>query len=256
MKETADSLEGGSCGLVMKPDTNSLTKSGAKSALGLTPFADKMLTALQRLSKEREPHPCGGYTTDDMQWRMGVAFTAQETLTDALDELEQARLIRMAGFDDEDAIGTCYELIPAKPIGRFRDQPTDAEREAVLDGFFGEMKKVREEMRAAVQVAMPALERLCEVMQQKTGQSYHVRGLLYSLYNGQETSLLEIVAVDWAIKKDLCAVLLAFSYENVISPIADGEPHGVPDFYYAAMRAAIGEAGLWDWFVEAHKEEA
>ena len=77
-----------------------------------TPFAAKMLAALQRLTKEREPHPCGGFTTDDMQWQMGLAFTADETLWEALDELTNARLIRHAGYDEEDAIGTCYELVP------------------------------------------------------------------------------------------------------------------------------------------------
>jgi hypothetical protein len=76
----------------------------------ISPFTVRMLKALQRLHRERQPHPCGGFTTDDMQWQMGTAFTAQETLYEALDELAKARLIRFAGFDDEDAIGTCYEL--------------------------------------------------------------------------------------------------------------------------------------------------
>ncbi len=75
-----------------------------------SPFAEKMLGALRRLTKERQPHPCGGFTTDDMQWQMGTAFTAQETLFEALDELEKSGLIRHAGDDEMDAIGTCYEL--------------------------------------------------------------------------------------------------------------------------------------------------
>ena len=78
----------------------------------LSPFAAKMLTALQRLTKGCEPHPCGGFTTDDMQWRMGTAFTPDATLWEALDELTAARLIRYCGEDDDDAIGACYELLP------------------------------------------------------------------------------------------------------------------------------------------------
>lgn len=74
-------------------------------------LASKLLNALQKLSKECVPHPCGGFTTDDMEWRMGTAFTGQEALNAALDELQEARLIRYAGYDEEDAIGHCYEKI-------------------------------------------------------------------------------------------------------------------------------------------------
>lgn len=76
----------------------------------LSELAAKMFRALQQLTKEREAHPCGGFTTDDMQWRMGTAFTPAETLHEALDELETAGLIRCAGEDENDAIGICYEL--------------------------------------------------------------------------------------------------------------------------------------------------
>ena len=75
-------------------------------------LASKLLNALQKLAKECVPHPCGGFTTDDMQWQMGTAFTPDETLWDALDELTASRLIRFCGDDDDDAIGTCYELLP------------------------------------------------------------------------------------------------------------------------------------------------
>jgi hypothetical protein len=77
----------------------------------LSPFADKLLAALQRLTNEREAHPCGGYTTDDMQWQMGRAYTPEVVLWAALDELTDARLIRYCGDDDEDAIGACYEIL-------------------------------------------------------------------------------------------------------------------------------------------------
>ena len=74
------------------------------------PLADRLLGALQQLTAECEPHPCGGFTTDDMEWRMGTAFTGETALRDALDQLEAAQLIRYAGHDDADAIGHCYAL--------------------------------------------------------------------------------------------------------------------------------------------------
>ena len=41
---------------------------------------------------------------------MGTAFTGEGALTSALDELQEAKLIRYAGYDEEDAIGHCYAL--------------------------------------------------------------------------------------------------------------------------------------------------
>lgn len=85
--------------------TPSKTNPGA-----LNQLAANMLAALESLSRGYEPHPCGGFTTDDMQWRMGTAFIGQAELNEAIDELQAAGLVRYAGFDDKDAIGHCYEL--------------------------------------------------------------------------------------------------------------------------------------------------
>lgn len=41
---------------------------------------------------------------------MGVAFTGEEALNTALEDLIQAGHVRYAGFDEEDALGHCYEL--------------------------------------------------------------------------------------------------------------------------------------------------
>lgn len=76
----------------------------------LAPFAERMLAALRLLTKESSAHPCGGFTTDDMQWRMGVAFTDSETLWGALDELERSGLILFAGEDETYENGVCYAL--------------------------------------------------------------------------------------------------------------------------------------------------
>jgi len=81
------------------------------NAVALSPFAERMLEALRNLTAGYAPHECGGFTTDDMQWRMGIAFTPDETLFESLDELIAAGLICHAGDDENDAIGTCYELV-------------------------------------------------------------------------------------------------------------------------------------------------
>lgn len=79
-------------------------------------LASKLLNALQKLTKECVPHLCGGFTTDDMEWRMGTAFTGEDALNAALDELQEARLIRYAGYDEDDATGHCYAMAPNADI--------------------------------------------------------------------------------------------------------------------------------------------
>jgi len=124
------------------------------------------------------------------------------------------------------------------------DEPTAEEREAALQSFGAAIRQTTTERRAAAELAVPALGRLCEVMAAQTGQSYKVRDLLYSLWNGQPAELLEIVALDWAIRRDLCAVLLAFGHE-------DREVQ----FFYDAVKSALVDAGLFAWFLAARREK-
>lgn len=99
-----------------KPESPAgFTPSGGS---GLSSFAEKILGAMRRLTKERVPHPCGGFTTDDLEWQMGTAFTPQEKLDDAIEQLSAAHLIRHAGYDDDDAIGHCYELVGQNEKGQ------------------------------------------------------------------------------------------------------------------------------------------
>lgn len=77
----------------------------------LTPLASDLLRALKLLEAGYQAHPCGGFTTDDMQWRLGIAFTLESDLTAAIEELEEQKLIRYAGFDESDGIGHCYEVV-------------------------------------------------------------------------------------------------------------------------------------------------
>lgn len=76
----------------------------------MSPLASNLLSALESLSAGYQPHPCGGFTSDDMEWRMGTAFTSEEALEEAIEQLTDGKLIRYTGYDDEDGIGHCYEL--------------------------------------------------------------------------------------------------------------------------------------------------
>lgn len=129
-----------------------------------------------------------------------------------------------------------------RTVGAIADEPSDAERDDALRSMFRKLNQDIAERRAAALAAEPALRRLCGVMRQKTHQGHHVRGLLYSLWNGLPYSLLEVVVCDWSVRKDIAAVILAFGFES-----RDGEVK----FFYDAIQAAVTSAGLWDWFLEA-----
>lgn len=117
--------------------------------------------------------------------------------------------------------------------------PTPEEDEAAMKEFFEREQRVNAERLKAVLAAEPALKRLCQVMCERSGQCYKVRSLLWSLWNGKPAELIEVVSLDWEIRKDLCAVILAFGYEG----------KGV-HFFYAALSHAVRAAGQWSWFEE------
>lgn len=111
--------------------------------------------------------------------------------------------------------------------------------------FGAELKRTLQQQRGVIEFARAALTGLVEVCAGKTGQSYKVRALLYSAWNGQATSLLDgLVGLDWAIKRDVLTVLLAFGCEP---------GGGTPEFFYDAISEAFRQAGLFEWFCEAHK---
>lgn len=119
-------------------------------------------------------------------------------------------------------------------------ETSEEDKKAALKAFFSAAKDVDKEQLAAIAAAKPALERLCRSMRQRTDQSSRVRDLLYSAWNGQATPLIEVCALEWALKKDVCAVLLAFGCETE----ADA-------FYYDALIAPVKAAGLFEWFCAA-----
>lgn len=102
-----------------------------------------------------------------------------------------------------------------------------------VQSLFAAMREIKAERSAAVAEAVPALQRLVEVMRHKTNQSEHVRSMLYSAWSGAPTALIEIPNLDWKVRKDLLAVLAAFGNE---------------DFFYDEIKTAIRGAGLFDWF--------
>ncbi len=117
--------------------------------------------------------------------------------------------------------------------------PTKEEDAAHLELFFEARNRIKIERRAACQSALPALERLATVMCERSGQPYKVREILFSLWNGKPAALIEIVNLDWEIRKDLCAVIMAFGYEDSTGGL-----------FYDAVQSAVTAAGQWDWFIE------
>lgn len=117
--------------------------------------------------------------------------------------------------------------------------PTKEEEEAALQEFFAQERVIIQERRKASQEALPALQRLAEVMRGRSGQPYKVRTILYSIWNGKPAAVVELVNLDWSIRKDLAAVLLAFGYED-----------DQVEFFYDAIEAAVKAAGQWQWFLE------
>lgn len=115
------------------------------------------------------------------------------------------------------------------------DDEGAAKREA-MEAFAFQLREIARMRKEAVGKAVPALARLVQMCGQKTGQSYKVRALLYSLWNGCSVSLLEVVSLDWSIRCDVLAVTLAF---------------GDDDFFYGDIEQAFTDAGLFKWFIEA-----
>jgi hypothetical protein len=120
------------------------------------------------------------------------------------------------------------------------DQDTsDVERAAVLREFLDLIRTAKTESDVAVVAAKPALARIaCSVVGHDHGQALRVRAILRSIYSGGSilADVSDLMALDWSLRKDLCAVLLAFG-------------HG--DFEYTYMRSAFEEAGDGgaDWFL-------
>lgn len=98
------------------------------------------------------------------------------------------------------------------------------------------LKRQRELNQTLVPEARKAIERLVKVCAHKTGQGYKLRALLYSLWNGQPASVLEVRCLDHALRVDLMAVLLAFGRDG---------------FDYDQITDMFRHYNLLPWFLEA-----
>lgn len=121
---------------------------------------------------------------------------------------------------------------------------TDSGASRALDEFFAMIRTASRESSAAVANAKPALARIAPAITgQDSGQAQRVRSILVSLYTGGTVlaDVSELMALDWSLRRDVCAVLLAFG-------------HG--EFGYDYMRSAFEEAGDYNaqWFLSAAPE--
>jgi hypothetical protein len=105
--------------------------------------------------------------------------------------------------------------------------------------FLASMKLVSEERTLAVRAARPALARLVAACAHHSGQSVKLRALLFSLWNGKPADLSDVMTLDWSLRQDLCAVILAFGFGS-----------GPQEFFYQAIETEFRQAGLFDWFIE------
>lgn len=95
--------------------------------------------------------------------------------------------------------------------------PTEetVERTDTLNEFIAAVRTAARESDAAVEAAKPALARLAAaVVGRRNGQALRVRSILVSLYSGGSAlaDVSDVMSLDWALRRDLCAVLLAFGH--------------------------------------------
>ncbi len=117
--------------------------------------------------------------------------------------------------------------------------PTAEENAAAMREFLQREKRVNQERLKAAVMAMPALKRLCRVMCERSGQCYKIRALLYSIWNGKPVELIEVLGLDWELRQDICAVILAFGFEG----------QGV-EFFYSELENQVRAVNQWNWFLE------
>jgi hypothetical protein len=112
-------------------------------------------------------------------------------------------------------------------------------RAAALSEFIATVRTAARESDAAVETAKPALARIAAaVAGHDNGQALRVRSILLSLYSGGSAlaDVSDLMALDWPLRRDLCAVLLAFG-------------HG--EFDYDYLKSAFELAGDHEarWFL-------
>ena len=133
------------------------------------------------------------------------------------------------------------QLQPAPICQGSRD---DSRRKEAVQELITAQKQLQEQRHHAALDAAKRLPLLVDACACKTGQSYVLRALLFSLWNGKPVDLSETLRLDWELKKSLCVVLVAFGFER-----------GENKFFYDAIANAFKARGLFDWF-RAEGDEA
>lgn len=80
------------------------------NATTLSPAASGVLATLRKLMADYRQHDCGGFTSDDVKWRMGRPFA---DIADAISELEDAGAIRCVGTDETCDESACACYVPS-----------------------------------------------------------------------------------------------------------------------------------------------
>ena len=121
--------------------------------------------------------------------------------------------------------------------------PTEEENKAALKEFFAGQKKIQAEKSKAAVAGLAALDRLVAALKANhhTGQPHKIRELLYSLWNGKPAELTEMLGLDWELRKDICAVIAGFGFEDAQTKL-----------FYNAISDRLKAVGLFDWFQEEH----
>jgi len=119
-----------------------------------------------------------------------------------------------------------------------QDLAHNQSHETALTDFFHSVRLAIAESGAAVAAAKSALGRITKAIARRdNSQALRVRSLLISLYAGGDAlaDVSDLMGLDWTMRKDVCAVLLAFG-------------HGGFDHEY--IKTAFEQAGDIDaeWF--------
>jgi hypothetical protein len=116
--------------------------------------------------------------------------------------------------------------------------PSEVEAQAQIQQALSRMHAQRHEHRLAAINGLEALPRLIAVLRGKSGQSYKLRRLLYSLWSGTPgADLSDVVCFDWEVRRDLCRLLLGWGFEDHATKL-----------FYSALESALCSAGLMEWF--------
>lgn len=113
--------------------------------------------------------------------------------------------------------------------------------ESDVADFMKAVRTIHLEKRTAAKMARESLKKLIEACAQKTGQSYNLRALLYSLWNGKATPVINLLDLDYPLRRAFLEVCLGFGF--------DGDAQE-SSFFYSEVKAAFYERGLFNWFVE------